>query len=127
MDYNRAKELIAVFPEAFKCDNEKMPFSMFGFECGDGWFEILKQCFKKMRHVSEEMELPVVIHQVKEKYGTLRIYLDAYYDEIDKIIDEAISLSEKTCEECGAEASLSRRGGWYSVTCDECYKSCCES
>jgi len=59
--------------------------------------------------------------QVKEKFGTLRFYLDTPLgDEIDALVDKAEAASGVTCEACGCPGSLRCRKGWYSTLCDDC-------
>jgi len=90
----------------------------FGFECGEGWFPILDLAFHEMN----KLELPkgFEIIQVKEKYGTLRIYVNNYTDEIDRIIEEAEKNAEVTCELCSARGMLHRRNGWLRTLCPTC-------
>lgn len=59
--------------------------------------------------------------QVKEKYATLRLYMNMYSDEIDEIIHEAERKSAITCECCGEPGEL-RDNGWYHTLCDDCNK-----
>lgn len=58
--------------------------------------------------------------QVKEKYGTLRFYLDAYTPESEAIIEQAEKRSAETCEVCGNFGELRAVRGWYTTRCDEC-------
>jgi hypothetical protein len=86
-----------------------------GIECGDGWYQILDDCFKEI------LECPsgdtIVLVQVKEKYGTLRIYTNSGTDCIDEAIDRAEIKSETTCEDCGDFGVLDTTG-WWSVRCE---------
>ena len=93
----------------------------FGFECGDGWFDILKECFGNIEKSLENFPdgNNVRVHQVKEKYGTLRVYMSHYYDEIEKFIAEAERKSEVTCEACGNPGKLIGNA-WQSVRCNNC-------
>jgi len=59
--------------------------------------------------------------QVKEKYGTLRFYMDLPTDEMFSLIDEAEEQSAHTCEVCGKPGE-ERYGGWVSTLCDECHE-----
>jgi hypothetical protein len=62
--------------------------------------------------------------QVKEKFGTLRFYLDTSLgDEIDALVAEAEAASGVTCEACGCPGSPRCRNGWYSTLCDDCCSS----
>lgn len=64
-----------------------------------------------------ELELPRFL-QIKEKFGTLRVYLDHADDRIMALMDMAERLSEVTCEQCGEPGEL-RTGGWLKTLCDE--------
>lgn len=59
----------------------------------------------------------VVVTQVKEKYGTLRFYYSGGDEYISGLVNMAESMSECTCEQCGAPGELNS-GGWLSVKCD---------
>lgn len=63
-----------------------------------------------------EMDFPVV-KQIKEKFGTLRIYLEGYDNAITEISNFAEHMSITTCEECGNIGSL-RKGSWVKTLCD---------
>lgn len=94
-----------------------------GFECGDGWFDLIMRLSVKIEADLRSMlaegkrrqDLPCV-HQVKEKFGTLRFYMSqpAQWREW---IAEAEAESARTCELCGAAGALSVRGGWDSTMC----------
>lgn len=49
--------------------------------------------------------------------NSMRFYLDAYPDEIEKLIEVAEEASATTCEVCG-EAGELRRGGWLVTRCE---------
>lgn len=87
----------------------------FGFECGDGWFKLLDSLFKIL---AREKDIEVV--QVKEKYGTLRCYINGGTDSAYASIEDAEKLSATTCEICGAEGKLGSTGYWYSTKCTKC-------
>jgi hypothetical protein len=64
-----------------------------GFECGDGWFEILWRLCVDLeplvtgleRDTGEQFE----VVQVKQKLGTLRFYVSHHTDSIDERIGAA--------------------------------------
>jgi len=99
-----------------------------GFECGDGWFSLLYDLSyrleKEIEKQSEE-ERPTAM-QVKEKFGTLRFYMSSETDEMSKLISDAETKSETTCEICGG-AGILRQGGWWATLCDEHNKERSES
>lgn len=89
----------------------------FGFEHGDGWFDIIWDLSKELY----KLEPIPMVAQVKEKYGTLRFYYDHWSDEADLLVQEAERKSAVTCETCGAAGKL-RGTGWLRTECDECHK-----
>lgn len=143
----------------------------FGCECGDGWCKILDYLFGYITDLMESkisvdytreykdqhrnkkdfyekycfykfLPPQIVLDQVKEKYGTLRVYyhtnfddipediwsildlkefykkMDEYNAKIDHAIEYAEYQSSRTCEVTGEEGKLYDKG-WYRVLCDE--------
>lgn len=114
MTPENSQELVSLYPELF-------PSKHFCFECGDGWFDLIKECIQKIKADCLEKEMDTIVAQVKEKYGTLRIYLNLTTDEQQKIIDEAEEKSEKTCEVCGKPGFNKKiRSYWWAVRCQDC-------
>ena len=72
---------------------------------------------ERLKMVEAEQYVPVV-SQVKEKFGTLRFYINGGTDEHYNYIRFAESMSARTCEKCGAPGKL-RGSGWYYTACDE--------
>ena len=96
-----------------------------GFECGDGWFNILDQLMGNIQHHidwknrKEEVIAQVTLDQVKEKFGTLRFYYSGGDDAIDGMVRMAESMSGVTCEECSAPAQT-HGPGWIRTICKPC-------
>jgi hypothetical protein len=87
-----------------------------GFDCGDGWKDILERLFEKIKdHGSHVM-------QVKEKFGGLRFYTDTEDDFTYRVIQEAERESFKTCEYCGTKEDVTVEGGWIKTLCKTCRK-----
>lgn len=60
------------------------------------------------------------VTQAKQKFGELRVYLDRFSPEADRLIKIAATISRSTCEECGAEAKTrANRQGYYRTLCDQ--------
>jgi len=92
----------------------------FGLECDSGWYPLLDSLFEKIGKTNPKPDFEII--QVKEKYGSLRVYTNYSTDEIEKLIDDAENLSCITCENCGVEGQLYVRGGWFKTLCDKCAK-----
>jgi hypothetical protein len=84
-----------------------------------GGREITDEEIAKAKTKMEEEELKVpVASQVKEKFGTLRFYIDRGTEEHYNYIRFAEYLSARTCEICGSPGKL-RGHGWLYTACDE--------
>ena len=69
--------------------------------------------------------------QVKEKWGSLRVYFD-FFDEMSNVTENTDihdlvyaleGQSKQVCEECGKPGYTAEQGGWYSTLCDPCRSS----
>jgi hypothetical protein len=102
-----------------------------GFECGDGWFDILRTLMGNIQHridwnnsnfekgYTQYQQIPqVTLDQVKEKFGTLRFYYTGGDDYISGMVTMAESMSAITCETCGKPGTQTR-GGWIKTACVE--------
>jgi hypothetical protein len=144
--------LVKKYPLIFKNiggDPTKTPMC-FGIECGSGWFWLIDTaCFHiqatyesavrqreidldELKPLKERSEMfpdgiPEIVcpsaAQIKEKFGTLRFYVnDAGADvfgDTSSFITMAESMSYRTCENCGCPGSVSY-GGWYRCLCSKC-------
>jgi hypothetical protein len=112
-----------------------------GFECGNGWYQILDSlCANIQHHIDwshknhkwdleyneknleeqrpvREVVPQVIAMQVKEKFGGLRFYYDGGDDNITGMVRMAESWAAHACEECG-NPGKSRNGGWIKTLCD---------
>lgn len=127
MDILKQKKLNQDFPELLR---GHLGYAI-NFECLDGWYDLLYKLFQDIMRVSKQEKYRIgfsekkddpgmTIVQVKEKYGTLRIYTNFSYEEIDKLIDRAEHASETICEVCGKEGKLKCENRWYLVRCKDC-------
>jgi len=92
------------------------PYTMFGVECGEGWYDLLD---KLMTEIESVCPGGVCISQIKEKFGGLRFYVDGAPREVFDIIDKYEALSEKTCESCGGPGKQTD-DGWIVTLCEKC-------
>ena len=101
----------------------------FGFECGDGWYILLKTLMASIEwHLDPEHtfprkeRLPFQIDQIKEKFGGLRFYYSGGDDRIMGMVNLAENLSYEICEQCGSSNNVSQTKGWITTLCEDCMK-----
>jgi hypothetical protein len=121
MNEKYTKELKESFPDFFKSEeDDKHQFLKYGFQHGDGWFQLVKGLMRCIYNYCENNNKPVPkILQVKEKYGTLRFYIDGGDETIRGMIWFAESFSAHTCEKCGTTHEAKQRIN-FQVLCPEC-------
>jgi hypothetical protein len=118
-----------------------------GFECGDGWYALIDAACvvisapcdrarfeyehalkagegdtvveRARAKMDEEAARVPVAHQVKEKYGSLRIYLNGGGERARAACEFVEYLSEFVCEICGKPGQSLQAGGVLRTRCDE--------
>jgi hypothetical protein len=80
---------------------------------GPGWADILCRVYAKLPKTT-------TVTTVKEKYGSLRIYIENGSDRTFDLIQMAEEESETTCELCGKPGEIDVKCGWYKCRCVEC-------
>lgn len=93
----------------------------FGFECNDGWADLLEAT---LRLVQQRVELKVVnvkVTQAKEKFGQLRIYHLDGDEGTGSVFEIAQLVSGCICELCGKPGEVISVDGWLMARCG---KSC---
>lgn len=140
MNAEHDKALCERFPKLYADRNGDMRATcmVWGFSCGDGWFQIVWDLSEKIeaalkcldvergtpettnatKHPKQSAAEAFRVVQVKEKFGGLRFYTNYHTDEIGKLIGDAERLSYKTCEVCGQPGVL-RGSHWLFTACDE--------
>lgn len=107
----------------------RTPWEQRGLETGDGWLGILDDLFTKIAEVVRRDKLRAFeIRQIKEKFGTLRVYIGGGNDKIYALIREAEKRASETCEQCGnpkaelrgVENNGERIVGRLATRCDRC-------
>ena len=83
-------------------------------------YKFLNKFKRKLK--KENLPAPHVdIVQVKEKFGSLRFYINGGDDYIYGMIDLAENMSYRTCETCGSTKNIVQTTrGWISTICKEC-------
>lgn len=132
MNEENTRKILEKFPEFFtNIDNIKVSLMAFGFECGDGWFDLIYNLCADIKewYMENEGRVPERFYliQVKEKFGGLRFYTSGAPREVRSLIEKAEAESMRTCEVCGKHVkdSDSKRFyrdklPWIRTLCDEC-------
>lgn len=84
-------------------------------EVGEGWRDLLDRMCVRIRAAVQAGDATFKFSQIKEKYGTLRVYWDGTLSSsANARVEEAIALAEArsacTCEVCGDEGRLYEAG-----------------
>jgi hypothetical protein len=122
------EQLCKKYPLIFKNRHGDMKETLmcWGFECGDGWYQILDSLcgniqhhidWQNKNHEKHPVVEQVIAVQVKEKFGGLRFYYDGGDEKIQGMVCMAESWASHTCEECG-QSGKHRSGGWIRTLCD---------
>lgn len=167
MSPNLESKLLENYPILFR-DRYKSPQETcmcWGVEFDNGWYKIFddlcaylaclskNKMFLKLKNElkTEEnkgylyVDYPsITFTQVKEKYGTMRVYwmgngidnydeivqqlnepndmekhIKRFYDKVDHAIDYTEFLSSRICEECACQGKT-YTNGWYMTRCKKC-------
>lgn len=138
MNAENTKYLFDTYPILYRDHTAPITQSLmrFGFEHGDGWFDLIDKLSAKLEMLNNEPACPyyTIAEQVKEKFGTLRFYThlerkagDAPTDDeraaervwgdiIWDITARAEGKSAWICEECGDHGETNSNG-WLSTLC----------
>jgi len=109
------------------------PHGIVGVAVGEGWKDLICDLVEKLDATGLEWKL----HQVKEKFGTLRFYTEieggpslqhvltfadqkAKAEEFHKLIEAAEGKSHQTCEQCGKFGTRGTFGHLLQVACESC-------
>lgn len=124
-DFNSSR-LLSTYPLLYRKLRE------FGFECGDGWFDLIWQLSADiesaahLKNIPETLEAWPAVTILKQKFGSLRLSFSeevALSEDICSLVDKACEHSRRTCESCGAPANMCpspRPGGWVRTLCTNC-------
>jgi hypothetical protein len=93
--------------------------------CDAGWYPLITRLDAALSALDPDYQ----IHQIKEKFGTLRYYADTEMEDdsvqarFHELIAEGERESATTCERCGAPGELCAvrpTGDWYKTLCPAC-------
>ena len=112
--------------------DDKYPkmFNGIDVECPDTWYKIIdRMCLCLQRNIDVNNFPPIEFHQIKEKFGTLRVYYTidvTNYDNefiegyINGFIQAHSLMTEDICIECGTNQNITRTSGWIRYICKDC-------
>lgn len=83
-------------------------------QVGRGWEELVRAVYA----AKYTLNSPANIITVKEKLGGLRIYIDYYDEELDKVVQNVGVLSFAICEVCGNAGKLRKLDALYLTRCE---------
>lgn len=117
-------QLQAKYPNLFVdlYGNPQQTGMAWGLECDDGWYTLIDTLCRQIQHhqqwnMAKDLH-PVVLEQVKEKYGTLRFYYRGGDDVVSGLVQLAEAMSAKLCERCGNSGKV-RGGSWLKTLCEQ--------
>jgi hypothetical protein len=110
--YNCAKESYEFAKDCFENHGGVLPWGSKNIITGDEVEE------RRLKMEEEAEKVPTVV-QVKEKFGTLRFYVDRATDEHYNYIHFAEAMSSRICEDCGMSDETTRTWGmgWHATLC----------
>lgn len=88
-----------------------------GYVC-PGWEQLIRDMLTEIASNSDKRSAPEFT-QIKEKFGTLRVYGYNISDDEQEILDKYTGLSAETCMTCGAFGQMREKNRWLYVACDE--------
>jgi hypothetical protein len=101
-----------------------------GFECNEGWDRLILtaldivEAHLDSKHRNDPNAGHIILDQVKEKFGTLRIYYTDYSkspEYISGVFDFAEMMSHHICEKCGKPGSTRHNLSWMQTLCENHY------
>lgn len=115
---------LAVDPEYNYIDADQTGlYTERGMFIPEGWNELFLKCCEELREALLKLGKldEFRINQLKEKYGSMRIYTNVSYPEIYEIINRYEIISQFTCCKCGKTATVETTG-WVCPYCNYCIK-----
>lgn len=94
-----------------------------GISCHSGWHKLIDDLSRDLEQwmIDNPKEEPIIVCQIKEKFGGLRFYVDGGNSESQQIIDKAEDASLTICDTCGGNGKSREINGWIHTICQDCY------
>jgi len=98
------------------------------FTIDPGWWDLVEVALRSLEAIAVTQraagESVVVVLEMKEKYGSLRIDTSRVTPAITTIIERAEAQSLQTCSRCARHGHLRNRDAWMVTLCDLCASEC---
>ena len=117
-------KLLNAFPQLYRGFQKSLHASVISdFECNDGWFQILWDLSaaleaEALKEGRDQTNWPQAI-QIKEKYGSLRFYMDHASPAMWDLVQAGEEKSGLVCEMCG-EPGKTYNDSWINTSCNSC-------
>ena len=118
--------ILSRWPKWFDVEGDvKNGFMRYGFQCGDGWFEIICSLCERLEplvnclNVTQQEQFRVL--QAKQKLGGLRFYVSQRTPAIELEIGCACEETIQTCENCGRLGAPQTVDGLLITLCVNCH------
>jgi hypothetical protein len=111
MDSHKENELYERFSHLYRerlapLESSKMGW---GFQCGDGWYNIIHKMSKRIAALSSDDEFAPAITEVsRNEDGTLHVEARNLIPPVADLIETAREQSRVTCESCGYSPAFLR-------------------
>ncbi|MEQ1666960.1 MAG: hypothetical protein ABL868_00750 [Sulfuriferula sp.] len=109
LNQNLTEQLYLEFPCLYRSRHKTMYESgmCWGFQCGDGWFQILYDLSQKLSdYLIQHPAVDFEVTQVKSKLGFLHVGLSFHNEDLRKLIGLACQQAQITCELTGKPGKL---------------------
>ena len=125
MNKDLQKLILSRYPELYR-HQDGYPLAQFGLQIPDGWLDLVSELSADIMAYVKRTGIPTpIVLGIKEKFAMLRVWIDQTNDDLDKMIEQAVSRSNSICEECGAEGTLYERNRrWLHVFCEKHANGC---
>ncbi len=126
MDKKLENKLYEKYPKLFRQKDLSIQESClcWGLECGAGWYWLIDglcNCIQSYIDANKKEQVEIV--QLKEKFGSMRFYVNGADDLIHGMIWLAESMSYTICESCGSTSDIIHtEEGWIKTICKNCNK-----
>ena len=87
----------------------------------DGWFDLI-QCIAHDVHTRREQGSDVIITNVRQKLGQIRVQVRGGGDYESGMTMFALYMSQLICEECGDRGEMRNHKGQLLTACDKHFK-----